>query len=335
VIETGTALIVNDYDNWEGKAQIFTGDPETRGVGAPLRWQDQIIGGILVMNDSSARLFDQDDMWLLSLFADLASIAVKNADLHSRVKDFNQQLEVNIAQRVEELSRAKEEIVEKAEQLKFILAKTIHLQEEERARIARDMHDGVVQLITSARFEIQAARVVSGPRLTLAAQNKLTAAREVLEEAESEIRRAIYDLHSPVLDAVGLVAALQQHVNRFESLSGLACEILVEGTAYRLPPETEVAVFRMIEEALNNVAAHADASHTSVQLEFAPQIFSISIQDDGRGFDYAAWSKHRVEDHLGLLGMQERVESLSGKMQVVSDPELGTRILFRLPVLQG
>lgn len=335
VIESGSAMVVNDYDNWEGKAPIFTGDPETRGVGAPLRWQDQIIGGILVMNDPSARPFDQDDVWLLSLFADLASIAVKNAELHSRVKDFNQQLEVNIAQRVEELSRAKEEIVEKAEQLKFLLAKTIHLQEEERARIARDMHDGVVQLITSARFEIQAARVVSGPKLTLSAQKKLTAAREVLEEAESEIRRAIYDLHSPVLDAVGLVAALQQHVNRFESLSGISCELLVQGSVYRLPPETEVAVFRMIEEALNNVAAHADANHASVLLDFAPKTFSISIQDDGRGFDYAEWSKERVEDHLGLLGMQERVENLSGKMEIVSEPDLGTRILFHLPVLPG
>lgn len=335
VILSGAPLVVNDYENWEGKSPIFTNATETRAVGAPLRWQDQIIGGIMVMNDPAARPFDQADVWLLSMFADLASIAVKNSELHSRVKDFNQQLEVNIAQRVEELSIAKEEIAEKAEQLKSLLAKTIHLQEEERARIARDMHDGVVQLITSARFEMQAARVVSGARLPSPAHKKLTAAREVLEEAENEIRRAIYDLHSPVLDAVGLVAALQQHVDRFKGLSGISSDLVVEGSVYRLPPETEVAVFRMIEESLNNVGAHADASQASVLLQFEPRRLTISIQDNGHGFDYADWSRHGHQNHLGLLGMRERIENLSGNMQVISENKCGTRIIFQLPVQSG
>lgn len=332
VIQSGEPLIVNDYENWDGKSQVFAGEPETRGIGVPLKWRDEIIGGIVVLNYAHARPFDSDDLWLLSLFADLASIAIKNMDLHSEVKQFNQRLEFNIAERTQELSRAKEEIAEKATQLQSLLAKTIHLQEEERARIARDMHDGVVQLITSARYEIQAAKVVAGADLSRNAQGKLGAARDVLEEAEKEIRRVIYDLHPPVLDVVGLVPALQEYLGRLQSLSEIDCSVVVNGKAYRLPSETEVAVFRMIEEALHNVAVHSEAKTATVSIEFKPEVFCVTIQDDGQGFDYPQWTENRDGSHLGLLGMRERVESLGGNMQVVSEVTRGTRVSFQLPV---
>ncbi|MBI5029384.1 MAG: GAF domain-containing sensor histidine kinase [Chloroflexi bacterium] len=334
IVQTGEPLIVNDYENWTGKSPIFAGTPETRVIGVPLKWREQIMGGILVLNDSQARPFDQDDLWLLNMFTDLASIAIKNAELHSQIKDFNQRLESNIAARTIELYKAKEEIAEKAEQLKSLLAKTIHIQEEERARIARDMHDGVVQLIASARYEIQAARVVAAKTLLPAEEEKLLAARQVLEEAEGEIRRAIYDLHSPVLDAVGLVPALEQYASRFQLFAGITCDIRTGGVPYRLPPQTELTVFRMIEEALHNVASHADAKTALVVLDFAPELFCVTVQDDGVGFDYKRWIEERRHNHLGLLAMRERIESLGGTIQVYSKLEHGTRISFRLPISQ-
>jgi signal transduction histidine kinase len=331
VVLTGEPLIVNDYDHWEGKAAVFVGDPQSRVLGVPIRWQDQTIGTILVLNDQQTRPFDRDDTWLLLQFADLASIAIENAKLHTQVKDFTHALERNVEERTRELSTAKEEIAAQAEQLRTLLSKTIDIQEEERARIARDMHDGVVQLITAARYELRAARVVGGTQLPILAHEKLDTARQVLEEAEKEIRTAIYDLHSPILAAAGLVPALQKYSSRFHERTGIACEVSVLGVICRLPEATEVAIFRMIEEAAQNAAAHSGASRVTITIEFSPQRFYASVRDDGHGFDYGLWMSRRHAKHLGLLGMQERVRNLGGKMQVWSELNRGTRVQFELP----
>jgi two-component system sensor histidine kinase DegS len=266
------------------------------------------------------------------MFADLATIAIKNSDLHTEIKHFNQRLEQNVAERTRELSQAKEEILAKAEQLRSLLAKTIDLQEKERTRIARDMHDGVVQLITAARLELQAAKVIAGAQLPTIAQDKLIAARQVLEEAETEIRRAIYDLHSPILDAMGLVPALEKHAMRFHELTGVTCTLTMYGTPCRLPIATEVAVFRMVEEALNNVAAHSGGDTAFVVIEYKPEALTITVQDNGHGFDFREWSSKHHHGHLGLLGMQERASALGGQMAVRSESEHGTELLFRLPL---
>ncbi len=332
VVLTGKPLIVNDYDNWPGKADLFTGDRLTRVIGVPLKAQNQTIGAILVSDDSHSRPFDQQDIWLLSQFADLATIAIKNAELHTQVKGLSQELERKVEERTQELSRAKDEIVAKAEQLRALLVKTISIQEEERARIARDMHDGVIQLITASRYELQAAKVVAGSGLARGALDKLNAARQILEEIEKEIRRSIYDLHPPILDAVGLAPAVQKYTNVFEQLSGITCEFQITGSPSRLPQRTEIAVFRIVEEALQNVATHAGARSTSVRLDFQPTALQVTVRDDGQGFDYEHWTQKRNGNHLGLLGMQERVVSLGGKMEVWSEPEHGTRVEFRLPL---
>jgi signal transduction histidine kinase len=332
VVATGEPLIVNDYDHWAGKSDAFVGDPQSRVIGAPIKWRDQTIGVLLILNDQTMRAFDHADLWLLRQFADLASIAIENAKLHTQVKNFSQELERNVAERTRELSDAKEEIAIKAAQLRSLLSKTIKIQEEERARIAREMHDGVVQLITAARYELRAARVVGGATISRAAHEKLDAAREVLEETEREIRHAIYDLHSPLLDAIGLVPALEKYASRYQELAGIACVITVAGAPCRLPDVLELAVFRMVEEALQNVASHARAHNTAVALNFESAQLEIIAQDDGCGFDFRQWMNSRNGNHLGLIGMQERVASLGGTMQVWSEPGQGTRVHFYLPI---
>lgn len=334
VILTGEPVIVNDHANWPGRAEIFAGSPHTRILGAPLKWQDQIIGGIVVLNGSQTRPFDRDNLFLLSLFADSAAIAIKNAELHTQVKEFSQVLERQVEERTRELTRAEEEIAAKAEQLRSLLAKTIRVQEQERARIARDMHDGVVQLITAVRYELQATKVVVGSGSAAAAHEKLHAVREMLTEMETEIRHAIYDLHPPILDAVGLIPALKKYASDFQGRSEIACHVQVTGIPCQLPPPIDVAVFRMVEEALHNAAAHGEAATASVILDFLPAMLCVTVQDDGRGFDCQRWASHSGK-HLGLVGMQERVESLGGKMEVWSQIGCGTRIRFWLPIQRG
>ena len=334
VIQSGKPMINNDYFNWSGHAAAFEGATENHIVGVPLKWENQIIGGIDILNDPDGRRFDENDIWLLSQFADLASIAVKNAELHTQIKQFSQELEQKVVERTRELSRAKDEIAIKAEQLRSLWDKTIRLQEEERARIARDIHDGVIQLIAGARLEIKATRVVAGEALPPLANAKMEALREILDEMERELRRAIYDLQPPILNAVGLTPALQKYVVAFQELSGINCQMQSTGTAYRLPPPTEIAVFRIVEESLHNVMAHAQANKASVTLDFAPAQFCVTVQDDGQGFDYPSSRRNGNGKGLGLLGMRERVKSLNGKMEVCSAPGQGTRLVFRLPVVE-
>ena len=280
------------------------------------------------------RLFDENDVWLLALFSDLAMIALRNAELHSQIKELNQDLENKVAERTRLLTLAKEELAVKAEQLRTALAKTIHIQEEERARIPREMHDGVIQLITALRYELKAARVTWSNDQPEEALENLSQARELLDEMEQELRHVIYDLHPPALDAVDLVPALQKYTKNFEAISGIACDFRVTGTTYRLPSPLEVAIFRIVEQGLQNVAAHAGASETQIGLDFVQTGVELEIQDNGRGFEYSEIQLTN-HNHLGLVSMRERVRNLNGSMDVHSKPGASTRLVFFFPTERG
>ena len=334
VIQTGQPMIENNYENWGGRSVAFAGTPQSRIASAPLRWKDKTIGGINILNDAQGRPFDEKDLWLLSHFADLASIAVQNAELHGQVKEFGQSLELKVEERTGELSRAKDAIEFQARELRSLLAKTIDVQEQERARIAREMHDGVIQLISAARFELQTAKAAAQAGWTATANEKMDATRQVLVEMEKEIRRSIYGLHPPILDVVGVGPVLKEYVHNYQELLGIACEMELKGMPYRLPAEIELSVFRLVEEALQNVAAHAEARTARVTMDYQPHLLCVSVQDDGQGFDYKQWIASRDANHLGLLGMRERIGNLGGEMRVHSNVGRGTEIMFELPVVQ-
>ena len=332
VILTGKPLIVDNYQNWPGKVGVFAGDPQIRALGVPLWWQDRAIGGIVVHNDAQSSPFDQNDAWLLSLFADLASIAIKNSELHTQIKKLNRELEQKVEERTKELAAAVRDISAKAEQLRALLARSIGIQAEERARIARDMHDSVIQLITATRYEIQAAKVTVGSGSIAAMKEKLDVARGVLNEMEIEIRNVIYDSHPPILDAVGLVPVLRRHVDDFQEITGIGCCLRVTGVPCRLSPSVEETTFRAVEESLRNVATHAEARNAQVVVAFRSARLSVTVRDDGQGFSYERWAASRDCRHLGLISIQERVESLGGKLEIWPRPGQGTRLKFELPV---
>ena len=285
-------------------------------------------------SNPESRPFDENDLWLLGQFADLATIAIKNAELHSRTKQFSQELEQTVDARTRELSQAKDEIAARSEQLRLLLSKTMRVQEDERARIARDMHDSVVQLLTAARFELDAAALGVRSDSKAVVPEKLAAARELLDEMEREIRRTILNLHPPSLDAVGLASALKNYASGFERVSGIHCKVEINGATVRLPIQVEGSIYRMAVEALANVAAHAEATEALLLLKYTPDRLDITVDDNGCGFDWERWVSESGHPggHLGMLGMQERIESLGGSMHVGSAPKCGTRLSFRLPI---
>ncbi len=205
----------------------------------------------------------------------------------------------------------------------------IHVQEEERGRIAHDMHDGLIQLIIGALYEIQAAKenLPAGPDVAV---EKLRTAQELLTHVEGEIRRVIYDLRPMILDSTGLTPALKKHAQSFSQLFGIPCSVRVTGTAYRLAPDKEVAAYRIVQEALHNVQAHAGATAAHLHLAFRPTALLATVEDDGQGFHYAEVMSE-PKGRMGLIGMRERAQSIGAKISVESVAGRGTIVTLRVP----
>lgn len=304
--------------------------PSMATVSLPLKWQDRVIGVLEISDDRPERRFSEDDYWLMNLFADQAAIAIKNAELYARAKDFTQQLGQKVTERTQELEEAQKELAQKAAQLQWLLAETFNVQEEERSRIAHDMHDGVSQLIIGALYETQAAKQ-SLPARPGVALNKVQAVQSLLKQMETEIRRVIHDLRPIILDTMGLIPALRQYAETFSELFGIPCSVHVSGSPLRLMPAAETAIYRIVQEAMHNVGTHSTATMAQIYVLFKPTKMRVVVRDNGQGFDYQGVLKDTTE-HLGLMGMKERALSIGGTLEVDSAPRYGTRIIFQAPL---
>ncbi len=211
-----------------------------------------------------------------------------------------------------------------------LVRRLLEIQEAERARIAHDLHDSVVQQITGLLYLVRAAQtlLLSQPDQ---ARTLLEEAERTAQLAEKEIRWVIYDLHPVTLAAVGLVPAIIEYVTRYEASTGLKCRVEVLGTPVRLSPPVSFAVYRVVQEALHNAAAHARAREARVTLDFTPPHLRVTVQDDGQGFDLQEVVK-RKGPHIGLLGMQERAQAISGHVEIVSSPGQGTQVVITVPL---
>jgi len=191
------------------------------------------------------------------------------------------------------------------------------------------MHDSINQLLIGALYALQAAKTHLPTRPEQALE-KLAQVETLLQQIEREIRWAIYDLHPVTLSSIGLVPALLEYAAHYETLSSVTCQIHVLGTPTRLSPQTELAIYRIVQEALQNVAAHAQARTAEVTLSFHPDLLQVTVQDDGRGFDVQR-AQAEAGKHIGLLGMQERAQAIGGRLDVESRPGQGTRVTLTVP----
>ncbi len=295
---------------------------------APLLVKGKLVGLLQLASRQSGH-FTPASKDFLAAVSGQAGVSIENARLYETVRTFNMELERKVSRRTRELEAARWNLAEKARQLRQLLNQSYRVQEDTQARIAHDMHDSVTQLIIGALYETQAARqaVYDDPDR---ASESLARAQEHLAGAEAEIRRAIYDLHPPVLDTLGLVVALKRLCTTFQATFGIQTRVKVSNQTRRLATEVEVAIYRIVQAALNNVAAHAQAEHVSVALRFEEDSLLVVVEDDGVGFDPEEAIRAPGE-HLGLIGMRERAEAHGAALVVDSSPERGTRITLTLP----
>ena len=208
--------------------------------------------------------------------------------------------------------------------LQRLSTKLVTVQEEERRTIARELHDEIGQVLMAIKVELALAQrriENAGVRERL-----LDDAQTITDGALHTVRDLSHLLHPALLDDLGLPAAVDWYLTGFGKRHGVAVELLQEGMETRMVPEIEAACYRVIQEALTNVAKHAHASLAFVYLRHVGDTLQIAIEDNGVGFNPAT-----ARRGLGLIGIRERVAHLSGTVQVDSDPGKGTRLRIELP----
>ncbi len=298
-------------------------------LGVPLRIRDVTMGMIGVANRPSP--YDDAHEQLLLTYAAQVAIVIRNAQLYEQLTAANEALERKVANRTQELEEAKEALAQKASQLQQLLTETVNVQERERQRIAQDMHDGTNQLLIGAMLELKSARERLTTGQLTRADGSLQTVQDILRRVEAESKRIIYDLRPPTLDALGLAPAIRRYAERFEQYTGLSCAVQVLGQPTRLPAGVEISVYRLMQEALQNVSAHAQARRAEVIITFAPHTLKLVIMDDGQGFNLAA-AQQNPQGSFGLLSMAERAESLGGRLSIQTKPGEGTQVELVVPI---
>ncbi|NLI93970.1 MAG: histidine kinase [Peptococcaceae bacterium] len=215
------------------------------------------------------------------------------------------------------------------DQRKEIAFRIIKAQEEERRRIAREVHDGPAQSLANIVLRLEIAEkllMIDHEKVKKEIQELNNLVRENLRD----IRRIIFDLRPIQLDSSGIIETIKNYISNYKKAYGIECELMVDGTEKQLNPSLEVALFRLVQEGMTNVAKHADTAKCEVYLQFLDDWIIGQIIDEGKGFNTKEVLANPGE-HFGLIGIHERVEMYSGRLTIKSVQGKGTVFEFGLP----
>ncbi len=270
--------------------------------------------GSLCVGTRQPRDFDPHEQELLTAIGNQIAVAVENARLYA-------------------------ELQHKEHVRGELLRKVISAQEEERKRIARELHDEVSQNLTALIYAAEEASELHQPPET---QRLLDNIKAVAQQTLDGVHKLIFDLRPTMLDHLGLVPALRWFAQTRLEAGGVRVIIKEEcrrthtdGEPCRLPSETETAVFRVVQEAINNIARHALARNVHLTFVLTDDAMTMTIEDDGIGFDLMEVSIASESGRgLGLIGMQERIQLVGGQLEIDTAPGYGTRIRIQVPLLR-
>jgi PAS domain S-box-containing protein len=298
-------------------------------LGVPILSKGRAVGDLYLTDKIDADEFTEDDQDLLLVLAGHAAVAIENAQLYEDVraardqlKSWNRNLEATVAERTREIEQMSRETT----------TRVLQAQEEERKRIARELHDETAQSLASLLI------AVDGLKLHIPEENSPLASgmsrfEQVLKRTLDEVRALSHDLRPAILDDFGLVAAIQSYADEWTETFGIPVRLDAEAVPNeRLPSDTEVALFRVVQEALMNAGKYARARGVDISLSFADDAVLLVVQDDGVGFDAEQVEGPSRHGGLGLYGMRERAALLGGMLTIDTAPGQGTRITLRAPL---
>jgi len=295
-------VIVDDYLGWSRALPAFQGrEASLAAIGEPLIYQEHLLGAIVINNEGVGRRFTTEDQGLLRLFANQAAIAVQNANVFAQMRSGRQ--------RLQDLSR-----------------RLVEVQEQERRHVARELHDEVGQLLTALKLVLETSPAAAGGDL----DRKLREAKTLVGDLLGRVRELSLRLRPSILDDLGLLPALNWHLERFTSQSGIGVDLRHSGLDRRFPAEVETAAYRIVQEALTNVARHAGVDRVTVSAHATTDIVTLEVEDLGAGFDPEATLVGGGSS--GLAGMRERALALGGKLVLDSAQGRGTRLTAELPL---
>ena len=254
----------------------------------------------------------------------------------ARAKD---ELEVKVKERTEQLQEAYDEImqsqkalIEANKQLKQYARKITQVQEEEKKRIAFELHDDTAQYLSILKMQIGAlvnSEKIQSPEI----KEKLQFLERDADRAFNDVRRYSHELRPVVLENQGLLAAVEQIADDYNKLGQLSIEVNVEGAEPELAEEVKLGFFRIAQEALNNVRKHSQATQVVISLTFQDTRMEMSVSDNGTGFDVkAALNRAKGQSSLGLLSMRERAKIIGADLKIESKPGNGTRVTVQAKI---
>ena len=314
VAQTGKAVLLEDIssDPRAAMRDLISTEGLRAFISVPLKARDTVLG-VLNVASRSPHHFTKDDMHLLHAIGDQVGVAIEQSALYERLK------------------RGRERYQRLAQHI-------LVAREEERKRVARELHDETSQSLSGLALSLQALVETAGASETLDKDFKvqLEKAQALAVQISNEVSRFIHELRPTLLDTLGLVPAIRRYAEDILLPIGINVKLECKGTAQPLPPESEVSLFRVAQSSIGNIAKHSGAANVSINLEYGTDQLLMRISDDGKGFDV---SKLTGVDNRGrgsgLFGMKERVKLLGGNCHVEAKPDQGTSVIVKVPTTRS
>jgi signal transduction histidine kinase len=313
VAQSGRAVLLEDISSEPDAFRIDLVSLEglKAFVSVPLRAKDDVLG-VLNVASHVPHSFTKEDVHLLHSIGDQLGTAIEQARLYERLRKAR-------------------------ERLRKLARQNLVAEEEERRRIARELHDETSQSLSGIALQLEALLEMSAKSGNQDAEfiAGLKKVQSLTVQVHKEVSRVISNLHPAVLDTLGLAAAARQHANNRLQPLNINVTMEVKGTEMRFPPDVEAALFRAVQGAIGNIAEHSKAKNASIALVYQPDEFSLSISDDGQGFDVSKITD--VEESgrgRGLFSIRERIGSLGGTSGIESKIGAGTTVWAKIPITQ-
>ena len=313
VAQSGKAVILEDISTHPEVThrELVIAEGLKAFISVPLRARDRVLG-VLNIASNMPRKFNDDDVYFLYAIGDQLGIAIEHARLYERLR--------NARERLRKLAR-----------------QNLVAEEEERRRIARELHDETSQSLSGMALQLQALIEMAGISGTAGEDflNGLKKVQALTVQVHNEVSRLISNLHPALLDTLGLVPAVRQYIETRLQPLGIQVAVDTKGKEKRFPPDVEAALFRFIQGAVGNIGQHSKADKVTVLLEYRPDEFMIKVSDNGQGFDVSEITD--VEESgrgRGLFSMRERIGFLSGSSGIESEISKGTTVWARIPIGQ-
>ncbi len=223
------------------------------------------------------------------------------------------------------------ETIEDMNKKQFLGIKIIEAQEEERMRVSREIHDGPAQSMANVVLKAELCEKLLSIDVNQSRQ-ELGNLKNIVRDSLKDLRKIIYDLRPMSLDDLGLIPTVIRYTDNFIEETGINVELMVLGKQEDIKPIIEIACFRIIQEALSNIMKHSKAKDVLIKIEQTMDKLSIIVKDNGIGFEMNKSKRNSDVSGFGLIGMRERAELLNGKLDIISAPGEGTKIILTIPL---